>query len=405
MHRRLFSFLKFLLTSAFVISILFGPTTQAVTTVEEINEQIKGIKSQREILDKKIEEQQKKIQQTRGQTTTLQNQISLIDNRVAKIELDVQSIKKQIEVLNLEIEALGLTIKATQSKIEKQKGLIIEFIRLLHREDQDNYLEILILNSSFSEFFGRVKNIASITGELDRALNTLSQTKTDLVLQQSKLHENKNSLESLNVGLAAEQERLQGEIGNRLDLLAETRSSEFRYQQLLTELRAQYHAVEDEIRTFETRLREELKSKDIFKDTGEVALSWPTDGRYITAYFYDPDYPFRNIFEHNAIDVRASQGSPVYAAASGYVGRAKRCTSSSCYSFIMIIHSGGVSTVYGHLSRIDVTEEQFVTRGQIIGYSGGTPGTIGAGPFVTGPHIHFETRVNGIPVNPIGYLP
>jgi murein DD-endopeptidase MepM/ murein hydrolase activator NlpD len=234
-------------------------------------------------------------------------------------------------------------------------------------------------------------------------VKALRLAKEDLDNKKKQMEAKKADLLALKEDLDNKKKDFQDQSYTKQNLLAQTQSSELKYRTLLNSLRQQQLAIESELKNYEEQARRRLAQQNKIEEGG-VALSWPAPSRYITSGFRDPDYPYRNIFEHNAIDIRAGQGTPIVAAASGYIGRATHCTTASCYNYVLIIHNGNFSTVYGHLSNVLVTTDKFVNRGDVIGYSGGTPGTVGAGPFVTGPHLHFEVRLNGIPVNPIGYL-
>jgi murein DD-endopeptidase MepM/ murein hydrolase activator NlpD len=378
---------------------------QEITT---LNSKIEEKRKKVEQLEQSIAVVKKDISRTKLQKVSFQNQIAILSNRQTQTELDIEATQEKIDTLDLEIQAFSLEIDTKQANISRQKTIIAEFIRTLHYENDKSYLEILASYENFSEFYNRLQYLQSIESDIGKSARGLRLAKVEIEEKKDITESRQESYEDLRLNLQDKQKNLNEQIFAKDNLLVQTKSSEARFQTLLQNLRNQYQQIENEISQIEKEVRERLQAEDRLSSINDgIAagkLSWPTQSRYVTARFHDPDYPYRHIFEHNAIDIRSGQGTAIRAAATGYVARARRCSSSSCYAYVMIIHSAGISTLYGHVSKIFVNADQFVTRGDVIALSGGTPRTVGAGPFVTGPHLHFEVRKNGIPVNPLTYL-
>ena len=396
-------FIGLFVAPSFVLSENVGGNKEEV---DVLNQQIAEKKAKIKQIEESIAAYKKKIDQKRLEAVSLSNQVAIIDNRVSQVELDIQATKEKLESLTLEINALTLGIEDKEKVISKQKRILAELIRAYHDQDGKNYLEIAAAYANFSDFYGQVQYLQTVQNDLTLSVNSLRDARQELEDKKKQTEDRKKSYAVLNEELVQKKNDLNEQAGLKQSLLVQTYSSELKFKTLLANLKDQYQAVESEVTSIEREVRKKLESQKQLETEGDSSakLSWPTQSRYITASFYDPDYPFRYVFEHPGIDIRAAQGTAIKAVASGYVARAKKCSLGSCYSYIMLVHADGLSTVYGHTSSIVVSEDKFVTRGDIIGYTGGTPGTAGAGPFVTGPHLHFETRKNGIPVNPLNYL-
>ncbi len=390
-------------TPVFVLSI--DPTQAEIDT---LNKQIEDKKKKITEIEKSIEAYKNKITQTQAQTISITNQMSILDNRISQVNLDVEATTNKLDTFKLELESLRLSITQTNTTILRQKKILSELIRELHREDAKNMIEILSAYDNVSDFYQRINRVETLQYHVGKSAETLRVAKVELEKKEVATEQTKISHEQVNAELGEKKQELQIQVNNKQTLLTQTKASEKTYQVLVTNLKSQHQAVENDISSIETQVRKKLaetqKSQPTKFDTASTELSWPVSNRRITAYFWDPTYPYRQVFEHNAIDIAAPQGSPVKASASGYVAKAKTCTTASCYAYVMIIHSGGISTVYGHLSSVGVAADQYVTRGDLIGYSGAKPGTVGAGPFTTGAHLHFEVRKNGIPTDPLKYL-
>jgi murein DD-endopeptidase MepM/ murein hydrolase activator NlpD len=145
------------------------------------------------------------------------------------------------------------------------------------------------------------------------------------------------------------------------------------------------------------RLEEDLRSYEaILRQRGYTPTLWPVDGTLEGGFggrrnpFGGPGYEF-----HTGQDIEAPWGAPVFAGASG---RVSFVGWQNGYGQLVIVdHGGGLTTRYGHLSHIDVELDQTVSRAQLLGKVGSTGRS-------TGPHLHYEVRINDQPVNPVPYL-
>ena len=384
--------------------------------IEVDNEEIQKIQEEIQVKEdniKNLENQKKvyeeKIKIKREEASNLKEELSLIENRINKREIEIESQGEEIEKADLFIKKIQLEILNKKKEIEEDKDNLKELLITINEYDQKNYLEVIFLNASLSDVFNHLRYLNVVQGKVSRNLQRITTVKDGLELQENDLRRERQNVINLKTELNGQKIQLTSEQEINQSLLKETRGAEWKFQSLLAEIITEQQNTENEIIRLEKQAREKIaaeKEKQIenMEKEGIIVFSWPVPFEKITCPFHDPDYPFRNwIGEHSGTDFRAAQGTLVRASASGYVARAKKGGVGQ-YSYIMIIHNNSFSTVYGHMSKVLVKENQYVKRGEVIGWSGGMPGTPGAGRFCTGPHLHFEVRLNGIPVNPEDYL-
>ncbi len=387
--------------------VAYGATTQSLSNIKQqitdLNEDVKDKRQALKELQQKQERYRQLIAEKKETSATLQEQIAQAENGIAKTQLDIEIAQTELKALRLEIGVIDDKMREQELQMEKERQLLGALARRLYTSNfKRSTFDVLIAHNTISAFFDRLQAITDLETGVQKTLASIRDAKTALEAEKKERDAKRLAMEENERQLETAKRELEDDRTLKDSLLTETKASELEYRYRLAELKQEQNQADSEITYLENALREKLSIADQLRGVDSV-LSWPVDAnRGLSTRFHDPEYPFRYVFEHPGIDIRAYQGTPARAAAAGVVARAKNAGMG--YSYVMLIHNNDVSTVYGHLSRIIVKENTFVERGEIIGYSGGMPGTPGAGPLTTGPHLHFETRLKGIPVDPLRFL-
>lgn len=410
MKNRKFKALILIIVSFLLVSSFKQPETvygsDLDQEIQDLNLKIQNQKKQLDNIQAQQQQYQAQIQAKRNDKITLSNQLSILEDQLTQAQLEIDGVNLEINKVTLEIKKNELDSESLNQQIETVKQHIAALLQSMYKQDQVSVLETLLLNNSLSDFLSQARYLTDTNQELGNSVSDLKSRKEQLDQNKLDLDQKNTDFLALKTQLNIKNDNLAYEQQNKNNLLVETDSSEKQYQALLQQGLVLQRQAEAEISSAEQLVRQKMSKKDqLLLNEGDGTIIWPIPQNIITTGFHDPDYPYRKIIgEHSGIDIRAKQGTTITAAASGYVAKIK-FDGTKNYAYIMIIHGNGLSTVYGHISAAYVTTDQYVTQGQAIGRSGATPGSIGAGPFTTGPHLHFEVRLNGLPVNPLSYLP
>lgn len=408
-----------------------------------IKDQLQDARGNFQELTGKVKELEDAIGPLNAKIDTLKDQIDLFNVQIGEAQARIQYAEAQIVRKQMDIKELMNDLEISRVTLSAQQKTVLEFIALMYHEEEQ-YLNLYDHGADTFKLFLADRSVGeSLQGQdylvfieaLGRDFfHELQFKHRDLAEKQNDLQKQQQSLAVLYEVLSSQKADLKVELLAKKDLLDKTQGEEKRYQELLEEaLQQQMDSViviqnmKDNIAYIEGRLStldDTLPVPAIDESQGNfesMSLPAPTDllpsvsslesyplewpvgpERGISAYFRDEDYPKR-WGTHQAIDIRVPQGTPIRAPANSYVFQVK--DNGLGYSYIILAHKGNLVSVYGHVSEILVKPGMVLKKGEIIGMTGGMPGTKGAGLQTTGPHLHFEVYRNGQHINPLDVLP
>lgn len=423
--------------------LLFGHSAIEAKSVQKVEEELRQLErkqnelqSKRKHVDENKQQVEGKMNENLNEQASLQQQMDDIEKELAKTqanitekEAEIETTNKEITQLEKEINQLEKEIKILEEKIQKREELLKDRLRSIQENGGNVQLLSVILGSqSFSELISRSTAVNTIMDQdkkimeeqfrdkmaLKEKQEEVEEKKADVEAKKEELEAQKDSLQDLKDQLdeqLAEKEKIKEKLVEEYEELEEYQLTLEEEQQLIDSQAAVIEKAKKLAQQEKERLEREAaerakaktnsntssSSSTVVAGGGNGTLIWPASGR-LSSGFGPRTHPVTGERGkmHNGIDIAASTGTTVKAAATGVVAYAGWMNG---YGNTIMISHGSMTTLYAHLNSINVSVGQTVKQGQKIG-------TVGSTGRSTGPHLHFEVHPGGYknPANPMNYL-
>lgn len=385
-----FKKIKVITSSLLITSTLI--TSVYAESVQELEDKQKNIESNIDEANDKIEQKQQSIDEINAQIQQLDAELDVAVKELADINEQLATVTEELNQANDALVEKTLEKEAQQETLEQR-------VRYMYEYGQTSYLDTLLDSTSFVDLINRVEYL-NVIHEYDQNMyDQLEQQEKDIQELVETIDAKKTETEVLQKSATTKRDELQANVTQKEALNAQISSDINLLEQQIAEQEQASADIEkmiqDEIKRQEELARQNSSQSINTTYTGGK-LMWPSDTSSISSTFGYRIHPITGVNKlHAGIDIPVGVGSNVYSAESGTVLTAGWVQGyGNC---VIIMHDNGLTTLYGHLSSINVSVGQRVNRGDLIAYSGNSGNS-------TGPHLHFEVRVGGSPVDPMPYL-
>lgn len=385
-----------LLVLLLMLSLIFSSCAGAQT--KDIEAELKKTEASYRRTKKEIEELDRKIRETKRKEITYVSQIDKLSRQAHLTEkrISVTSLKKS-QVL-AKMSDLSSQIKNANGRIDYIKDLLEDRLVAIYKYGNVAEFNLFLSAPGAKDAMATSYLLGKIAAEDQKLIEELTTHKAKLDSIHKELASQKKNLEIQNKELSSHRAALARDQQTRTVYLQKVRSEKQAFIDQQKELQQASLELQNTIGNLLEKKRKALAAQrggkeEIYYRGGKLA--WPLKGAITSPYGSRIHPVFKTRANHTGIDIDGNTGDPVRAANDGevlYSGWLRG------YGQVVIIdHGGSLTTVYAHLSKISVGESAKVKRGDIIG-------RVGATGVATGPHLHFEVRVNGGTANPMKYL-
>lgn len=398
----------------------------AIPTTVSAEDSISDLEQQLQQLEQENEKYQKILDDTKSDIAEKEEYKSALVSKVQVLDEKIAVTREKISSLNDDIKEKQDAYDKGLSEVEDQFDALANRLRILYMSGNATDLEIIFGAKDFSDLIDKMELVKSLANS-DKELISEIQTKLDeLSTKKKSLEADKKDLETQQASLKSDQDEFNKLISDNDEILKNLYASNSEAQNSLESAALQSDEIEAKISQYYAAQKAAAEhaaqasqsssssgssssgSSSVIVPSGS-GFAWPTPGFVSRSSEWFED---REVYNHGGIDIAGAgiMGTPVVAAADGTVvatnsscthnwGKSYSCGCGGGYgNYVMISHAGGKMTVYGHLTSLTVSSGQTVSREQVIGYVGSTGNS-------TGPHLHYECRLNGVRYNPMSEYP
>lgn len=348
------------------------------------------LQTQRTEIQSQINETSEELKNVNDELSQNLQEIQSLDENISQNEIELQEVNKKVSDLESEIKKNEKELSEITQKYNIQKGLLDSRLVAMYESEDVNFLDVMLGSNSIQEFISSYYLISEITSYDTDLLELVENEKQQIEQIKNDLNQKKDELRQEEQEFAKKQIALSNTKLLRENYISKLSEEEKALQAKIDEYNNQVKQIENEIRGL-------VGIANFGESYAGGPMQWPIYGHYnITSNFGMRVHPITGVYKlHTGVDIGASMGTNFTAMANGVVVKAEY--NSAYGNMVVIDHGGGVQTLYAHGSQIVAMLGQVVNAGDVVLKVGSTG-------YSTGPHAHFEVRINGEPVNPLDYV-